>query len=274
MVKLENVFGYSAFGASTFGVASYMLKTHIEYPLNQGGYPEVDLSDVFVSIHMCSLNEEYFIEDTLKDIVTQPLYQQFHPSNIELVLIDSHSEDQTREIAKSYVDRIIETPQGKLTSRRIGLEETPNADIIVSVDADTHYPLGYMNFLLPPFSDKNVVAVAGSCLPLKRTVNPFVYVGMLWYNLVVQPRLLGRNSAFRRDAFTELDGWNEEIDQTNVQAMIREEEINFYKRMTKIGTVIKELHAVCYEIPRRFMCHTDAKTLAMYCEMIKTGERF
>ena len=60
----------------------------------------------------------------------------------------------------------------------------------------------------------------------------------------------------------------------DVKKTLTDIEIYFYKHMEDICTVVNELQAVCYEIPRRFMCYTDAKTLALYCDMIKQGERF
>ena len=63
-------------------------------------YPVVDPGDTTISIHVLTLNEEMLIEDTLKTIVEQPMFKEYYPSNIELVLVDSVSEDNTVNIAE------------------------------------------------------------------------------------------------------------------------------------------------------------------------------
>lgn len=252
-------------------LSSAALNHKITNATNNGMYPIIDPGNTTISIHILTLNEEVLVESTLQTIVEQPMFQEYHPSNIELVLVDSNSEDNTVDIAANYVDRVISTPRGKLTARRIGIEQS-DADIIVSTDSGTYYPDGWLNLLLRHFEDEDVVAVGGTTLPVPGSVGTLFNVGLWWYNRLFL-KLLGRNSAFRRDAFFETGGWDETIDQTNVYEMVKEEEIDFRKKMKEVGTVVRDLEAVCYEDYRRYRCGSDPE-IGEYCEMIKGGGRF
>jgi len=265
MMRPEQIIGLMLGSVNTFATSTYMLRERIEGAIRRGEYPDIDLSTT-VAIHLPTLNEEHFVEDTLRTLVSQPLYEQYNPSKLKIVLIDSHSDDRTVEIAEQYVDEVIFTPRGKLTARRIAIERE-TADIIVAVDAGTLYPEGWLNWLLMPFSDTEVVAVGGTSLYMD-PVPWYVQLGVIWANL--GNFLSGRNSAFRREAWYAAGGWDESIDQTDAAAMVIEEEVNFWTKMSKVGKVVKELRAVCYESPRRFACDIYSG----YCEMIERGVRF
>lgn len=119
-----------------------------------------------VSIIVSSFNESAFIETCLSSLRNQSIIQEY-PRYFEIILADSCSTDGTIEIAEHYVDRIIITPRGKLTSRNIATQEA-NGGIIVSVDSDSYYPCHWLNTLLKPLNDNtnpkytNVVGVFGS----------------------------------------------------------------------------------------------------------------
>src|SRR3990167_2149808 len=119
-----------------------------------------------ISITVSSFNESAFIETCLSSLRNQSIIQEY-PRYFEIILADSCSTDGTIEIAEHYVDRIIITPRGKLTSRNIAAQEAKGG-IIVSVDSDSYYPYHWLNTLLKPLNDytnpkyKNVVGVFGS----------------------------------------------------------------------------------------------------------------
>ena len=258
-------------GMSIFGGATYLLKNHMEYATKNEIYPDVDMNKIgTVSIHLGTLNEENFIYDTLESLTKQRLYQK-NRNKIELVLVDSYSDDNTVEIAKPYVDRVLLVSRGRLTARREAIEQT-DTDIIVGVDSGDLYPPNFLHLLLRWFEYPEVVAVTGSELPVA-TAPIFIKVAQLWSN-VLWSRLQGRGMAMRRDAFFEVDGWDESIDQTSVTILQQEEEFALYDKLSKIGKVIKDYNAVVYGSSRRFECSLPSEEAAQYCWMIDEGQRF
>ena len=258
-------------GMGIFGGATYLLKNQMEYAVKNEIYPDVDMDKIgIVSIHLGTLNEENFIYDTLESLTKQRLYQE-NRDKIELVLVDSYSDDNTVEIAKPYVDKVLLVSRGRLTARREAIEQT-GADIIVGVDSGDIYPPNFLHFLLRWFEDPEVVAVTGSELPIA-SASIFIKAAQLWSN-VLWFRLQGRGMAMRTDAFFECGGWDESIDQTSVTVLQQEEEFALYIKLSKIGKVIKDYNAVVYGSSRRFECTIPTEEIAAYCYMIEEGQRF
>jgi len=227
-------------------------KQRMEHSVKSEYCPPIRLEDIgTVSIHLATLNEEAFVEPTLQTLVSQKLYQQYRNTGlIELVLVDSHSEDRTVEIAKPYVDRIIIASRGKITARREAIELT-DADIIVGVDSGDFYPPNFLNLLLRWFYDPEVVAVTGSEVPTP-DVPLFLSMFQVFENFVYR-RLQGRGMAMRRDAFFKAGGWDESVYQYNVVLVQIEEEQRLYYRLKSVGKVITDQQAVVYATPRRLM---------------------
>ena len=248
-----------------------LLKRKMEYAVKTEQYPPINLEDIgTVSIHLSTLNEESFVESTLQSLVSQKVYQEYRNSGlIELVLVDSHSEDKTVEIAKPYVDRVLLVSRGKITARREAIEQT-DADIIVSVDSGDQYPPNFLNLLLRWFSDPEVVAVTGSAVPTEKV--PLIPSTLAIWENFVHHRLQGRGMAMRRDAFFKSGGWDETVNQSNVMTIWPEEEMRFYRKMEKVGKVITDYQAVVYAVPRRLMWRSQE--MRKYRREIKDGIRF
>ena len=245
-----------------------ILKNKMEYAVKNNIFPEIDLANTTVSVHLATLNEEVFVESTLQSLVSQKIYQQYHDSgSIELVLVDSHSEDKTVEIAKPYVDKVLDVSRGKMTARREAIEQT-DADIIISVDSGDFYPPIFANLLLRWFRDPEVVAVTGSEVPTAE-VPLILSTFQIWENYAYH-RLQGRGMAMRRDAFFKSGGWDETVNQYNVLTIQREEEKRFYYKMKSVGKVITDNQAVVYAVPRRFMWRSR-KMRKYQKEIIKKG---
>lgn len=262
---------YSAMGVCGFGITTSAIKYRMEYAVRNELYPEVDLDNKKVSIHLSTLNEEQFIVPTLESLINQRLYIE-NRDKIELVLVDSYSEDNTIKLAEPYVDRILKVNRGKLTARREAIEQSPSADIIVSVDSGDWYPPNWLHLMLRHFSDEDVVAV--TCSEISMDDSPIhIQVGVIWAN-VIHRRLQGRGMAIKREAFFECGGWNESINQQNIKELWQEEEFNLYTRMKKVGKVITDYEAVVYCPPRRFLCSYKPDEIFNYCEAIESGQRF
>lgn len=153
-----------------------------------------------VSVVIPALNEEEFIEDTLKSLKAQTM-----PPD-EIIIMDNGSTDRTVEIAKRYADRVIIIPDVSIVDlRQRGAEEARNP-IIVSTDADTTHPPDWLELLTQHFSDPSVVAVGGSIMPTVPGIAENLYTRGL--NASASTGLfLGANMAFRRQAFLDAGGY-------------------------------------------------------------------
>lgn len=255
-MKKELGIGIAALGAA--GILS-------EQIMASAKKQDVDVGDAVVEVHVPTKNEENYIENTLRSIVRQDL---INTGQVDLILVDSSSEDRTQEIAAKYVDIIWNAPDGKLSARNFAMRKT-DADIVVTADAGDIYPEGWLSNLLAPFSDPDTVAVHGPNMSQDPIYKPILGI----YNLV---RPVGNfsasNSAVRTEVYRSLGGFDESIDQTDRHEMFHEEEVFFLKRLKKAGNVVYQSAAPMFTNMRHMpMTMHDNST---YKRQRASGERF
>jgi len=228
------------------------------------------------SIIMCTLNEEGFIPKALDSLEDQNVRSKF-PDCFELIVVDSHSEDNTVQIAKEYGVKVFQAPRGKLNAKVLGIEKA-KGEVIVNVDADTTYMPNWLNLILRHFQDPNVVGVAGP-----RIADPqegialcglSVWLSMVDLSPIAGLRMPGQSSAFTKEAFYRVGGFNLDIDQTNVHEMVREEEIRFPWKLRRVGRVIIDLEAPVFTSARRVMLVRRGEQYSKWTEERLRGQRF
>jgi len=232
----------------------------------------------FTSIVMCSLNEEFFIEKALQSLEDQNIRSKF-PDKFELILVDSHSEDKTVDIAEDYGWTVYQAPRGKLTARDLGIKKA-KGEVILSVDADTSYGCNYANLMLEWFKQPDVVGVVAP-----RLVNPeenllATYLSV-WMSLAdVGPLLAGgmrapgQSVAFYREAYFQTGGFNLNINQKDVHQMVRTEEIEFAWKLRRLGRVPVSWMSPCFTSLRRVMGVGKGEKYAQWTRERLSGERF
>ena len=232
----------------------------------------------FISIVMCSLNEESFIERTLQSLEDQNVRSKF-PDKFELILVDSHSEDKTVDIAEDYGWKVYQAPRGKLTARDLGIKKA-KGEVVVSVDCDTLYGCNYLNLMLQWFRHPDVVGVVAP-----RLVNPeenllATYLSV-WMSIIDTGPLLaggmrapGQSVAFYREAYFQTGGWDLSINQQNVHEMVREEEIRFAMKLRRLGRVPVSWMSPCFTSLRRVMGAGRGEKYAKWTRERLSGERF
>lgn len=227
-----------------------------------------------VSIIMPAYNEEMFIEKSASSIRYQSLLIRY-PEYFEFILADNGSTDDTPNLAKAFVDKVIFTPKGKLTARNIATR-LATGNIIVSVDADIYYPYYWLNTLLKPFQDPQVVAISGTILdysipgipgPMRSFIGGF-------YKLAHSTKIYGGNGAYYKDAFHAVGGFDENINQFDIKQMLEEEETKFGTKLTRLGKVVLKFNACCIHLGgQKIACRIG--TSHKNCEQHKFGiERF
>jgi len=88
-----------------------------------------------ISIVVPSLNEEKYIETTLKTLRNQDFKGKF-----EIIVVDGMSKDNTVKIAKKYADKVIVLKKRGIGAARNAGAKIASGDILLFVDADTILP--------------------------------------------------------------------------------------------------------------------------------------
>lgn len=216
-----------------------------------------------ISIVMCALNEQDYIQQSLESLKNQHLFNcNCRERFDEIVVVDNMSEDRTAEIAEAYGCRVVKAPRGKLFARNVGVAEA-RGDIIVCVDADNYYPPNWLYLLCRHFNNPEVVVVAGSVFSEARTPL-YVKIGRTFFNMIngMVNWLPSSNSAFRKDAFLKAGGFNEDVDQKNLLKVWIEEEWNFLSRLSSFGSYVYDSTAVCFTSSRRYSDKDFQKQIA------------
>jgi cellulose synthase/poly-beta-1,6-N-acetylglucosamine synthase-like glycosyltransferase/peptidoglycan/xylan/chitin deacetylase (PgdA/CDA1 family) len=114
-----------------------------------------------VTVLIPAFNEEKVIVSTVQGIL-----ESDYP-NLEILVIDDGSKDHTAYIVKSHFMRdarvgVISVPNGgKANALNIGLKNA-HGEVVVALDADTHFNRDTISRLVRWFSDDRVGAVAGN----------------------------------------------------------------------------------------------------------------
>jgi len=205
-----------------------------------------------VSIIIPSYNEGRTVELATASIREQSIIQEY-PEYFETILVDSSSTDDTVTLAKPYVDRVLIVPRGKLTARNIATNEA-KGNIIVSTDSDSYYPYHWLNTLLKPFNDLNnqpIAGVIGNTLDYGIANIPGWLHSAVYTldRIILHPRQMpGRNSAYYKHLFYISGGFDEGVNQYDINSMLNEEEIGFGDRLAKFGKLVFKISATCIHL--------------------------
>jgi glycosyltransferase involved in cell wall biosynthesis len=220
-----------------------------------------------------TLNEEWMIERTLQSIKNQNIYL-LHPEKFELLIVDSESQDNTIQIASQYVDKIIILPERDLVrARTIGIEHS-KGDIIVFIDADTLYPINWLNTMLKHYSYEQQLKTTADCCQLSsNSTNPVIAVSgpefhpnyditrdifePILINLRIKRsnEMIGHNSSCYKWAFYAINGFdvpfNYDIKSSKDTQIVLE--TYFAKKLRSIGNYVydKRLIVNDYGLTRR-----------------------
>lgn len=226
------------------------------------------------SIILPAFEEQEYIEEALRSLRAQD--RPVH----ELIVVDSHSQDLTTNIASKYANKVVQAGPGKLHARNVGAEAA-EGDVLLWADADRRYPSDWAHNLLRHFDgDSDVVAVSGRN---RRGIEDVASLGEHFIGAFVGPTasvlsggywLDGGSSATRKDAYERVGGLQEEYDDANIFKVWYEEELRFPKRLANHGEVLYDRTITCHHEPRRLQAFINPEEDSRYAQQVRSGERF
>lgn len=225
----------------------------------------VDYQSLNCEVHIPTYNEEDYIERTLKSLSRQDPVKS---GDVNLVLIDSFSDDDTVQIARDYVDDIIMVTMGKLTARNKGVDRR-RADVVLSADAGDIYSKGWVDELCKPFEEPDVVASFGNIYSKEAK---FKRGQKVKHSIVNTWNLPGNNSAIRVSTLQDIGKFDTDIDQQDLVDMVLEEQITTKAELLAKGKIAYRPYAAAYKCQRRKMLSSD--TVDKYDKERERGERF
>jgi len=190
------------------------------------------------SIIIPAYNEEAFIEKTLLS-----LKEQDHP-NLEIIVVDNDSCDSTNEIAEKYADFVITYDKKCVASaaRNLGARSS-NGEYIAFLDADSCLSPNAVSNLIRYLNDGYSGGTCKLIPPEDRIISKI-------QTLIVNkwPRILGpMYTPFvytSKENFEKTGGWNEYLELA--------EEIDFQRKLLKIGKMKFDLDSYVTTSPRRY----------------------
>ena len=166
------------------------------------------------SILVPAYNEEGSIASSLDSLVAVE-----HPDK-EIVVIDDASTDGTARVVQDFLAMGVilvkrEKNGGRAAALNSGLQRAAG-DVIITTDADTIVPSGWLKSFERQFEQKDVVAVGGSYMASNKH-NPLVFatsildqiLNGLFKKCIIPNKLSGVNSAIRKDVLLSLGGFDE-----------------------------------------------------------------
>jgi cellulose synthase/poly-beta-1,6-N-acetylglucosamine synthase-like glycosyltransferase/peptidoglycan/xylan/chitin deacetylase (PgdA/CDA1 family) len=167
-----------------------------------------------VSVIVPAYNEEKCIAATVRS-----LWRSRYPA-VEVIVVDDGSTDRTAEVVENLnlpgVTVLRKANSGKSSALNIGIAAA-SYDLIVMVDGDTVFEPDAIRWLVQPFADPRIGAVAGNVKVANRGrllglwqhieyVTGFNIDRRLYETLQCMPTIPGAIGAFRREALADVGG--------------------------------------------------------------------
>ena len=205
-----------------------------------------------VSFIVPALNEEGYIEKTLKSIKSQKTKLK-----TELIVVDGNSRDKTVKIAKKYAKVIIQKTKGIADARNIGARKA-KGKLLIFIDADTTLAPDYLKKVWEYMTSKKKVVAITAKMEFD-SLRWYERIGVWLMDIMIQfwskfgkGRLTGVNTVVWRSAFEKVKGF------PNVHS----EDIAFTRNIQKLGRTEYLMDTYTVSSSRRF--HTDKGFLFYY----------
>lgn len=177
------------------------------------------MNNSLVSIIVPTYNSAEFLEDCLQSVKNQTY------DNIELIVVDNNSMDNTKEIAKKFTDKVFNKGPERCTQRNFGVKQA-DGEFVAIIDSDMKLATEVIEQCVNKMQEDE--RVAGVIIPeesfgegfwakCKKLERSF-YVGIDWMEAA---------RFFKRSDYLNIGGYDEE--------MVSGEDWDLSQRMEKLG---------------------------------------
>jgi len=191
-----------------------------------------------VSIIIPTKNEENYIKRTLESIKNQSY------SNIEVIVIDGCSNDNTVKIARKYADKVIIKKTNIAEGRNLGVKNA-NAEILTFIDADTVLPSNFIEKNIKIIQKNEIGCVVGRAKSLEKSKFGDIINLMNWVFTkfkVAYPCYMG--VTVKKNLFEKVGGFNENLFYC--------EDVDFLRKISIICRISFPYNAFCFSSIRRW----------------------
>ena len=167
---------------------------------------------------------------------------------VEIVVVDSGSQDNTVEIAKQFTDKIYPIKERGISKAKNYGAQQANGEILVFLDADVKPPKDFAEKVREVFNNNTVVGATCHIVPENPNLSETIF--FQFYNLLIQicsklkPHSRGEFLAVKKKSFLAVDGFDE--------TMPCLEDHELAHRLSKLGKFVFIKDLVVYESLRRF----------------------
>lgn len=205
-----------------------------------------------ISIIIPTLNEERLIENMLKQFESgiKSCY------DVELILSDGGSNDNTVEIARRYVDKILIQDDKLVKNISIGRNRgysRADGDVLVFLNADTRFYNinSFFDLVNRFYNNDSFVAIAFPVrvFPEEEKLSDKIFHKFYNFYVKVLNKFfmgMGRGEChvIKREVFEKVGGYNE--------TLFAGEDFDLYRKIRKFGHVLFAKDCVIFESPRRY----------------------
>lgn len=201
---------------------------------------------VKVSVIIPALNEEKYIERTLKSVSKQTIPRD----DYEIIVSDGKSSDNTVKISRKYADKVISTKNKSIAEGRNKGAKRAKGELLVFVDADTVVNKSLLKKIVKTFKNKNV---SGAYVKYIYDFNSiFLYIINIVFLILFKlinlfiPKIntvSGMCIIARKSDFKKIKGFNED--------MYTKEDVDLYINLKDVGDFVL-IDEEVYPSTRRF----------------------
>jgi len=208
-----------------------------------------------VSFIVPTFNEEEYLNETLEAIRKQSTNK-----DLEIIVVDGGSKDQTTIIAKNHNAKIIENIKGRGRGRHVGAKQA-NGKYLAFIDADTIIREDYTEKMVEFVEENNLVATSSLFQMTGYRAKVMQLFGNFYFPRKKKPLLPGfntfvRSETYRKQGFENLMGEDLQFSNkiaNNGKTMILKEKlvVNSGRRVAKIGLTGILLYYLLKDFARR-----------------------
>ena len=187
-----------------------------------------------------------FMEEQYIAILLSQLAKTEHP--IEVIVVDSASQDKTVEIAKRFTEKVYQiNERGIAKARNYGANHA-SGNLLVFLDTDVKLPINFVEKLFDTFNDVTVVGATCRIMPEHGTF--FEKAFFKFYNILIQitakfkPHARGEFFTVRKREFMQVGGFDDSLPCL--------EDHDLAHRLSKLGKFVFINDLTVYESMRRF----------------------